>query len=313
MSDPHALVEGPRLGYRWVVASDRPPRAPARRRGRVGLRRGRIAVLAAVAIAAAVAVAGASRGGSPGPQPTGAASAGGVTYVRYTLRSRFVDATLPQIAAVPPGARGRPLLVFLHGRGAHGQESNVNAAFARALASLGDRAPAVVFPSGGVSSYWHARASGDWSRYVLGEVIPQAVRRLHADPRRIAIGGISMGGYGAFHIARLRPGRFCAVGGHSAAFWLRPGDAAPGAFDDAADYARNDVVVLARTRGRAPWGRARLWLDGGTNDPFRVAGEAFAASLRIPMRHWPGGHSGAYWRARYGRYLRFYADALAAC
>ena len=31
-------------------------------------------------------------------------------------------------------------------------------------------------PSGGVASYWHRRASGDWARYVLDEVIPQAVQ-----------------------------------------------------------------------------------------------------------------------------------------
>ena len=31
------------------------------------------------------------------------------------------------------------------------------------------------------------------------------------------------------------------------------------------------------------------------------------------MRHWPGSHEGDYWRAHMARYLRFYADALAAC
>jgi S-formylglutathione hydrolase FrmB len=171
----------------------------------------------------------------------------------------------------------------------------------------------VVFPDGGVHSYWHKRASGDWARYVLDEVIPEAIRRLHADPRRVAIGGISMGGYGAYEIAAQRPRRFCAVGGHSAANWLAAGESAPGAFDDAADFARHDVVGLARRRGRAPWGGARLWLDGGTTDPFRRADETLAAALGIRMRHWPGGHEGAYWHRHYGAYLRFYASALARC
>jgi hypothetical protein len=31
------------------------------------------------------------------------------------------------------------------------------------------------------------------------------------------------------------------------------------------------------------------------------------------MRHWAGGHEGAYWRRHYGAYLRFYARALARC
>ncbi len=93
----------------------------------------------------------------------------------------------------------------------------------------------------------------------------------------------------------------------------RAGDTPPGAFDDAADFARNDLVGLARRRGRAPWGDAALWLDGGTTDPFRAAGEELAGGLSITMRHWKGGHTGRYWRAHYDEYLRFYARALARC
>jgi S-formylglutathione hydrolase FrmB len=48
-------------------------------------------------------------------------------------------------------------------------------------------------------------------------VIPQVTRRFGTDRRRVAIGGISMGGFGAYDLARLNPGRFCAVGGHSPA------------------------------------------------------------------------------------------------
>ena len=51
-----------------------------------------------------------------------------------------------------------------------------------------------------------------------------------------------MGGFGAYDIALQHPGRFCAVGGHSPALWFDGGETAPGAFDDAADFERNDVV-----------------------------------------------------------------------
>jgi S-formylglutathione hydrolase FrmB len=272
----------------------------------------RLVAIAALLGVAAVAAFVVARAGSARVR-TGSADAHGATIVRYRIRSRFVRRTLAQTAAIPRGgSAGRPLLVFLHGRGA-GNDSNANGAFFAALAALGARAPDVVLPSGGDHSYFHKRAGGDWGRYVLDEVIPAAVRRLGADPRRVAIGGISMGGFGAFDIARRRPRAFCAVGGHSAAMWLHAGDTAPGAFDSAADFRRNDVVGLARARGRRAWGRARLWLDGGTADPFRAADEALAAALRIRMRHWPGGHDDGYWHAHYGRYLRFYADALAAC
>jgi enterochelin esterase-like enzyme len=242
------------------------------------------------------------------------ASASAATVQRYEVDSRYAHRSLRQVAVLPPGEpSGRPLLVFLHGRGARGEESNANRAFLSALAAQGSRAPAVVFPSGAVASYWHRRRSGDWARYVLDEVIPEAVRRLHADGSRVAIGGISMGGYGAFEIARQRPGRFCAVGGHSAATWLRAGDSAPGAFDDAADFGRHDVIGLARARGARPWRGARLWLDGGAADPFRASDAVLARALGIRFRVWAGGHDGAYWGRHYRDYLRFYARALADC
>ena len=274
----------------------------------------RRAVAALFVVAIVVAAAWTARRHLPGELTSASAAAHGATIVRYDIRSRFVHRTLPQTAAIPAGAAQRPpLLVFLHGRGERGEESNANAAFFAALDALGARAPAVVFPNGAVASYWHKRSSGDWARYVLDEVIPRAIKRLHADPRRVAIGGISMGGYGAYAIARRRPAVFCAVGGHSPAIWLQAGDSAAGAFDDADDYARNDVLALARARGRAPWGSARLWLDGGDRDPFRAGTDAFAVALRVKARHPPGEHDGDYWQAHFAQYLRFYASALAAC
>jgi S-formylglutathione hydrolase FrmB len=252
-----------------------------------------------------------------GEVETGATAARGAQIERYSVRSRFVRRTLPQVAAIPRGADDAdskpPLLVFLHGHGRDGEESNVSGPFFEALHRLGAGAPIVVFPNGGESSYYHRRSSGDRARYVLDEVIPQAVRRTGADPRRVAIGGISMGGFGAYSLARLRPRSFCAVGGHSAALWRSGGETAPGAFDDAEHFARNDLVALARARGRAAFGRARLWLDGATEDPFRAGGEALAAAPGIPLRHWQGEHAGDCWRAHFAGYLRFYADALAAC
>jgi S-formylglutathione hydrolase FrmB len=74
----------------------------------------------------------------------------------------------------------------------------------------------VAFPDGAEDKYWHDRDSGAWGTYVLDEVIPQVAERLHTDDR-VAIGGISMGGFGAYDLAQQSPRRFCAVGGHSPA------------------------------------------------------------------------------------------------
>jgi S-formylglutathione hydrolase FrmB len=183
--------------------------------------------------------------------------------------------------------------------------------FFAALASLGRRAPAVVVVDGGDHSYYHDRRDGPWGSYVLREAIPDAIRRLGADGRRIAIGGFSMGGFGALDLARRAPHRFCAVGGHSAALWERGGDTPVGAFDDAADFARNDVVGAARHGAR--FGRGPVWLDAGTADPFLRTDRELARLVHARFRSWPGGHAVSYWTAHMRAYLGFYADALAAC
>ena len=141
----------------------------------------------------------------------------GVRVERFTLHSRLVHRDLHEVLVRPNGAGpGRPLLVLLHGRGAP-PTSFLNQGLAAALRAVGAQAPNVLLPDGGDSSYWHDRRDGKWGTYLLREAIPAAVARLHADPRRVAIGGESMGGFGALDAARLHPHRFCAVGAHSAA------------------------------------------------------------------------------------------------
>jgi S-formylglutathione hydrolase FrmB len=240
----------------------------------------------------------------------------GAQVAKIEIDSKAVGQRLPTTVVVPadrPTGR-RPLLVFLHGRSGNNQ-SELDDAFFSALADLGPRAPLVAFPYGGDHSYWHDRSDGDWGRYVTREVIPAVVKRFGADPRRVAIGGISMGGFGAYDIARLNPGRFCAVGGHSPALWRSDGETAPGAFDDADDFARHDVIGAARSNP-AEYGDTRLWVDAGEQDPFQPGVQALEEALggRVSAHtSWSGGHEDDYWNAHWPSYARFYARALATC
>ncbi|HLW94890.1 MAG TPA: alpha/beta hydrolase-fold protein [Solirubrobacteraceae bacterium] len=276
--------------------------APTPRR----LRRGRSGVIL-VAILVSVFVATSASG-----QDTH-----GARVVSFAIESRFVHQTMAVSAVIPPhsSGKGRALLVFLHGKGENQDSQLVTAMFA-ALAGLGSRAPDVVFPYGGADSYWHDRSSGAWSAYVLDEVIPEAVHRLGADPSRVAIGGLSMGGFGALDIARLHPGRFCAVGADSAALWAQGGETAAGAFDNAEDFARHDVLAAARSHD--PYHGLAVWIDVGTLDPFRAAdtqldSELTADGQQVQFHIWPGGHDQGYWQAHWPNYLGFYAAALASC
>jgi S-formylglutathione hydrolase FrmB len=243
----------------------------------------------------------------------------GAQVTHVLIDSRAVGEQLRTSVVVPRGAnhgRRRPMLVFLHGRGAD-EQAFLDTAMFTALRRLGRKAPIVAFPDGGDHSYWHDRADGAWGRYVADEVIPRVVRRFNVDRNRVAIGGISMGGFGAYDLARLHPGRFCAVGGHSPALWASADQTAEGAFDDAADFASHDVIAAAHTQP-APFTSQPMWLDAGVDDPFREGDEAFASALRatgapLIVKTWPGGHEDAYWDSHWGAYLRFYADALADC
>jgi enterochelin esterase-like enzyme len=268
-----------------------------------------VKILAGVAVLAAAA--GFAVASLAGPDKHGA------SVRHFTVKSRLVGRSLHEIGVVPAGlAAGerRPMLVFLHGR-ASGPGSSLSGEFYAGLARLGKRAPVVVALDGGDHSYWHDRHDGRWGSYVLKEAIPAAIRRLPVDGSRIAIGGVSMGGYGAFELARHR--RFCAVGGHSPAFWLSASQTAPGAFDDARDFRRHSVYRFVKRR-RHPYGSTPLWIDRGNHDPFVPYDAAIVRELKARGAHltshvWPGAHTGKYWRAHMARYLRFYARALAKC
>jgi len=235
----------------------------------------------------------------------------GATVSRFTVHSALVHRDLHEILVTPAGDRKRrALLVFLHGRGSP-PDSNLRQPLFDALHALGPRAPVVLLTDGGNHSYWHDRRDGRWGTSVLREAIPAALSRSHADGNRVAIGGISMGGFGALDLARLAPGRFCAVGAHSAALWFRSADTPAGAFDDAEDFARHDLLRLAQSRTLH---HVKIWIDIGREDPFLQANTALARELRtggsrVQLVLHSGGHSG--WSDRMDEYMRFYASACA--
>ena len=223
----------------------------------------------------------------------------GTRLVHFTLHSRFTHSDLHEMLVVPP-RHGQWLLVLLHGYDASPSQF-LTQPFFDTLDALGARAPEVLLLDGGADSYWHDRADGRWASMVLREGVPAGTARTH--DRRVAIGGISMGGYGALLLGSRNPGRFCAVGVQSPALWLNSGETAPGAFDDAGDYARNDVFGLKTPKP--------LWIDLGASDPFRTATLAYArrAGVRAHLR--PGGHDTALWNAFTPKFLRFFARECA--
>jgi enterochelin esterase-like enzyme len=214
----------------------------------------------------------------------------------------------------PPGDRDipRPVVVLLHGRGSSPEGMLSDEMFA-ALRDSGDRAPIVVLPESPTeASYWHDRADGAFGRFVTEDVIPLAIGEVGADPKRVAIGGISMGGFGALDLARQDPNAYCAVGAHSPALWRSASETAEGAFDDAEDFEVHDVMQAAQDDPRM-YGDTPVRIDVGDEDPFAGADEAFAGSLQgdVSFEMAPGDHNESYWNAHMDDYIDFYATSCA--
>jgi len=117
-----------------------------------------------------------------------------------------------------------------------------------------------------------------------------------------------MGGYGALHLAAHHPGAFRAAVAASPALWRSFDEASPGAFDGAADFARNDVYA-----DRSTLADTVVRVDCGTDDGFLDAARAFAEGLphANPGQFTEGFHEDAYWRSIAADQLSTIASALA--
>lgn len=159
-------------------------------------------------------------------------------------------------------------------------------------------------------SYFHRRASGEDRLAVVRDEFPKIVARFTgARPRREALIGQSMGGYGALLAAVREPSRYRSVAVAGPALFRSYAEERAGvgdAFDDAADFARNDVIALAGRLRKVP-----VMVRCGDQDPFAPAVRAFAA--RCPSADVaivPGCHDTGFWRATSAELLRFTAAHL---
>ena len=147
-------------------------------------------------------------------------------------------------------------------------------------------------------SYFHARSNGeDRLRMVTRDLAGLVRRRLGVGAPREALIGFSMGGYGALLAAEREPRRHRAVAVAGPAIFPSYADerrSVGDAFDDAADYARNDVTAHAASLRGLP-----VLLRAGAGDPFVPGVRAFqrGAPPSVVVRIVPGAHDDCFWRA----------------
>ncbi len=222
--------------------------------------------------------------------------------------------------ALPPGAaagEALPVALVLHGRGGSARSAFSGLALDGFLAdAVASGTPPFTLASvdGGDHSYWHRRATGeDPQGMLVQEYLPLLADR-GLVTSRIAAFGWSMGGYGALLlVTALGPDRVAAVAADSPALWERAADTAPGAFDDAADFAADFAAHDVSTR-QGDLADIRVRVACGESDPFYDATRAFAATTPdlAGAVYGPGAHDQGYWRSTALGQLRFLGSALAS-
>jgi len=197
--------------------------------------------------------------------------------------------------------------------------------------------PLIVVMPDGYRSFYTKHADGpDFARHI-GEELPTFIERhfqARSERSARAIGGLSMGGYGALRVGLGHADRFCSVNSHSGAvawgnFEFKLGAGAPeslqgrgaefmkelekifGVYPRGSDH---DLSVLAR-RALAAGNLPELLIDCGMEDFLIEDNRTFDADLTasgVPhlYREFPGAHSWDYWDTHIQDALAFHARNL---
>lgn len=300
------------------------------------------------------------------------------TVVTDTLWSQALGTKKQVIVYLPPsytrGTRRRyPVAYYLHG--IFGRETDWTKqgqldVVMDSLAAAGASELIVVMPDGDDGWYttWNALPSYDecrrkpperegaesycvpWPRYddyVARDVVQFVDRKYRTEATRAhrAIGGLSMGGYGAVTLGLAYPDVFSAVASHSGVLaplytgphpfagtpaWAGSGEALEkswGRFwpllvpvfgrDTAAWWARDPGRRLGRliaSKGKAAV--PALFFDVGTEDGLADQTRAFRwvaerAGIALTYHEWPGAHDWKFWRAHVGESLSWIAAQIA--
>lgn len=230
------------------------------------------------------------------------------------------------VALVPdekPPRGGWPVLYLLHGLS---DDHTIWTRRTRLEMYVQGHPLVVVMPDGHRGFYTDNEEGPRYGTYIAEEV-PEVVEGLLPVKRSRegrAIGGLSMGGYGALRAALAYPDRFISAHSHSGA--VRAGTMRWDVPHDRVDHrefmrvfgpnptgTRHDLLHLAKTcpKKKLP----ALHIDCGTDDFLIEDNRAFHAqlkSLRIPHQYkeHPGSHHWDYWDLHIRDALAFHAEHL---
>ena len=190
----------------------------------------------------------------------------------------------------------------------------------------------IATPEADASFYINSKDGKDrYEDFLLQEFFPSIEKRYHVEPGRghRAVAGISMGGYGALHLAFHHPQLFSSVSAHSAALieklpaYLGPAPnslrsrmlgAVFGSPPDEAFWQRNNPIQLTRTANLTG---LKIYFDCGDQDDYGFEAGAAALDRVLTARHishefhiYPGRHDPAYFAEHLPASLLFASQAF---
>jgi predicted peptidase len=157
-----------------------------------------------------------------------------------------------------------PVILFLHGAGERGADGLLQTDVGIGTAIRTNRAgiaAIVVMPQCPKNLWWMLPPTDDLAMTALRD----ATKEFHGDVQRTYLTGISMGGFGAWHLAEKYPGRFAALvvicGG------IRPPEHARKANPELVNFTPPDAPE-SYSAAAAKIGKTPVWIFHGAADPI---------------------------------------------
>lgn len=149
-----------------------------------------------------------------------------------------------------------PVILFLHGAGERADDGmfQTQVGIGKAIREHRERFPAIVVLPQCRKDHWWAQSPMDDEAIAALEA---ATKEFHGDKDRTYLTGLSMGGYGTWHLAAKYPGRFAAIAPICGGV-LMPDAARLQQASDASPY----VEVAKKIGGKTP-----TWIFHGGDDP----------------------------------------------
>ena len=253
-----------------------------------------------------------------------------------SIPSKILSRSVPYCVVLPASfdtdkTKHFPILYALHGLGDN-EQFFVHSGLWNLIEDLRDRGELKDFliatPAAGASFYINSKdGKVRYEDFLLQEFFPFIEKRYRAAPGRAyrGISGVSMGGYGALHLAFRHPELFSAVSAHSAALIEKlpnflgaaqsPRSRVLGGVfglpPDTAFWNANSPLTLART---ANLSALKIYFDCGDQDDYGFDAGAAAldkilTSRKIPHEFhlYPGRHDPTYFAEHLPASLAFHS------